>query len=366
MIYNCRFIDVKTNQGYHYTVRGGLNGSGIKKFNSEFRKHLLKRYPEFYGVMKTDGKKWYIAPYQPQGGIFATDKFYAFKFSKKPGKGFYYQFLDPIGVATEPHLENGYIAVKSDKSLDSLNDILLCKELEKPTLNEGSFLCSFFALDYDPKSYEGFITNRINNAVYDAITKHPFATLIEQEHLPELKKERELQKTEDFINGHTVEQMKAMGAAYLFHLQDLKIVDDKVSFKLSSIDVAQNKIARTVDVTTSIYNIEKEMYRQICERIGMPVDFLCIKNKKILDITTSSTVVDGTKIIISVPKLIENPATGEKSYMRVDVCKGTVFEYHNNRYLAKVDNVLSEEDYKNLEQYMATNSVLVRIDGAEV
>ncbi len=175
-----------------------------------------------------------------------------------------------------------------------------------------------------------------------------------------------MQKTEDFINGHIVEQMKAMGAAYLFHLQDLKIVDDKVSFKLSSIDVAQNKIARTVDVTTSIYNIEKEMYRQICERIGMPVDFLCIKNKKILDITTSSTVVDGTKIIIRVPKLIENPATGEKSYMSVDVCKGTVFEYHNNRYLVKVDNVLSEDDYNNLEQYMATNTVVVCIDGSEV
>lgn len=375
---SCRFIDIATNRGYHYSMKSepiNMNDAvkqtlAARKLVSDFEsflyKHILDVYPERFGIAKANGKKLQLVTYQPSGRILNEDKFYAFKWSEQPTSlGFNLLVFDPIGVATFEGVENGYPIVKSNKAIEASQDIMLYKNQEMPVQSTEAIPCTFFALTYDSNTYEGLIKNRINNAVYDAITRHPGLVLIEQEHLPELKKERELQKTEDFIDGHTVQQMKAIGALYMIHLQDFKINGTQVSFKLSTISVGENKIVRTVDVITSIDNIENEMYKQICLRFGTRAT-ISIKDSKSLEFTTAHTYIEGVKFVVEVAKPIKNPLTGEVSYSEVDVCNCTVSEYHNNKFIAQVTKVLSNDDYKNLAQYSAAGSVTLTIDGSEI
>lgn len=232
-------------------------------------------------------------------------------------------------------------------------------------MTSGPTPITFFALSYNNKTHEGFIKNRVNNAVYDAITRHPGMNLVEQEHLPELKKERDLQKTEDFIDGHVVEQMKAIGSQFMIHLDNFVIEGSKVSFRLNMVSVAENRILRTIQVSTSVDNIENEMYKQICERLSYPCNISNV-GKKELTILSGWALRYDDKIIISANKQIENPITKEVSYSKVPLCKCSVAEYMGNKFIATVDEVINEDDYKMIEKYSAESALSILMDGSDI
>lgn len=380
-IVSARFINIEKNTGYHFTIKSKpldmTNIQGNQKEIAKMAEMVLKTlyqfvldvYPEQYGIVKADGKKLHLVAYQPNGRILPDDKWYAFRLSQEQLKlgnsSMTVNVLKKEGEAKFEGADGGYCVVKSDKALPVSQDIILFRNQKEPKIPSGNMPITFFALQYNPKTHDGFIKNRVNNAVYDAITKHPGMTLIEQEHLPELKKERELQKTEEFIDGHVVEQMKAIGAQYMIHLDNFVIKDSKVSFQLNMVSVAENRIVRTVDVTTSVDNIENEMYKQMCERLSAPCNIIK-KGKKDLSILSFWALNEGDKIIVEANKKIVNPISKEISYSKVPLCSCTVTEYQCNMFNVEVDKIINEDDFKDIEKYSKDFSLTIMMDGSDI
>lgn len=378
---SCRLINIVNNTGFHYSMKTKpISMSDAVGMSNEIRKmiqqyqdflysHILDVYPEQYAIAKADGKKLYLQAYQPNGRILKDDNFYAFKLSQETLKigenNQPVQVLKKLATATDPGAASGYCMVKSDKALQPSNDIVLFRNQSEPDVTVGSMLFTYFALPYQPNTYEGFIKNRVNNAVYDALTRHPGSLIVEQEHLPDLKKERELQKTEDFLDGHVVEQMKAVGALYMLHLDNFIMNGSQVSFQLNMVSIEQNKILRTVEVKTSIDNIENEMYKQVCERMAYPCN-ITKTDKKYITILSGWALPIDSKIIIEVNKQIRNPMSGEISYTKVQVCKCSVTEYMGCKFTVKVDEIMSEDDFKLLSQYSAAGSATIMMDGSNI
>lgn len=382
MYISCRFINIVNNTGFHYSIKGApINQDDsegmaneikneIKQFEMFLNQHILEVYPEQWGIHNVEGKKLYIAPYVPNGNVLATDKFYAYKFNKTETIKFGQQsqpiqVLDLVATASGAEFASGLCLVKADRSLTASGDIVLFRDVKEPNVNMSPMTFTYFALTYQPNTYEGFIKNRINNAVYEALTRHPGSVLIEQEHLLDLKKERELQKTEEFINGHVVEQMKGIGAQYVIRVDNFDIDGSQVSFQLNMISVEENRILRTVDVTSSIDNIENEMYKQLCERMSMPIN-LAFNTKNSITVKTLWALPYGSKFIIQLNKPMQNPITNEITYTKVNVCNCEVTKYMGNKFEAKVTKVLSEEDYRQLSDYSETGSVLLMMDGSGI
>lgn len=380
MFLSIRLINIENNMGFHYSMKTkptmltdqlGMATQAkemIKEYEKFFYEHILDTYPEQYAIAKSEGKKLYLAAYQPNGRILETDKFYAFKYSQIPLKlgnnTMPVQVLEKIATASGATNAGGYCLVKSDKAVQPSSDIVLFRNQEEPKVSKPMTI-TYFALNYEANTNEGFIKNRVNNAVYDALTRHPGSVVIEQEHLPELKKERELQKTEDFIDGHVVEQMKAIGAEYMLHLDNFEINGGQVTFKLNMVSIEQNRIVRTVDVMSSIDNIENEMYKQICERLAYPCNVTLI-DKKNLAVISGWSLSDNTKFIIQANKPIQNPITGEISYSLAQICTCKVTNYMGNKCNATIESIESKEDFNIITQYSDAGALTIKIDGSSI
>ncbi len=381
IILSIRFINIQNNTGFHYTLKSKpINMDNetemrreiaimAKTLTNSLYNRILDVYPEQYGIAKSDGKKLYLFGYQPNGRILKEDMWYAFRCTQEQimlnNESIPVTVLKKESEAKLKGAEGGYCVVKSNKAIPASQDILLFRNQEEPNVTSGYTPITFFALSYNYKTHEGFIKNRVNNAVYDAITRHPGMILIEQEHLPELKKERELQKTEDFIDGHVVEQMKAIGSQFLIHLDNFVIEDSRVSFLFNMVSVAENRILRSIQVSTSIDNIENEIYKQLCERLAFPCNILNV-GKKELTVLSGWALKCGDKIIIQANKQIQNPVTKEISYSKVPLCTCTVIEYMGNKFIAEVDEVINEDDYKMIEKYSAESALNIKMDGSDI
>lgn len=380
MFISCRMINIQNNMGFHYSMKtdpiDASNKNAITKqvkdmigdYETFLYEHIIDVYPEQYGISKADGKKLYLASYQPNGRILESDKFYAFKYSQETlnlgGRALPVQVLQKVTEATNATNAGGYCLVKADNAVKPSNDIVLFRNLEEPKVSSPMAI-TYFALTYDANTHDGLIKNRVNNAAYDALTRHPGTVIIEQEHLPDLKKERELQKTEDFIDGHVVEQMKAFGAEYMLHLDNFVIENNLVHFKLNMVSIEQNRILRSVDISTSIDNIEDEMYKQICERISYPCNVKLIDKKRLSVISGWSLPVN-TEISILANKPIENPITKEISYSKTKVCTCTVSEYMGNKFSAVVEKVDSKEDFSIISKYSEAGLLTIQINPTDI
>ena len=377
-----RLMNVENNMGFHTYYRSEAlalnNENDIRKkttkviddFRVSFQDFLLNIFPEQYYVAKADGKTWYLGAYQPNGSILPTDKFYAFRFQKEnimnAQNQLPLQVLEEVAICEKPSVNGGYLQVKSDKFVSDFSSIVLFRNLPQPIFHGlNQMTMTFFGLNYDMNTYDGLIKSRINNAVFSAITRHAGLQLIEHDLLPELKEERELQKSEDFIDGHVVEQMKAIGAMYLIKLESYERNESQVSLKISLISVEENRITKTVDVNTSIDNIENEMYKQICERFAYPCVIKHI-DKNTLEMSSLLTLKDGNDCILEMTKAVQNPMTGEVSYSVVDLCTLSFKEYKGNKCILSIDEVKNKEDMRNLEANSSNGLITFRIDGTKI
>lgn len=377
-----RFINIATNFGYHHVYRSDavrLNDEDNMRKVSEKMAHelsttlenqILALFPEQYYVAKADGKKWSLGAYQPNGKILETDKFYAFKFRKENiqlgNNTFPIQVMDRIALGEEPSVNGGYLQIKVNKPLNDFSDVVLFRNLSEPVfMGSNQIPITFWGLNYDLNSYEGLCKRRINNAVYSAITRHVGLQLIEHEHLAEVKKERDLQKGEEFIDGHVVEQMKSFGAQYLLKLEGFSREGLRVSFKMSLISVAENRAIRSLNITSSIDNVENEMYKQICERFTYPCTIKVI-DKNTVKMSSTITLQSGMRCILELNKAIKNPMTGEISYSKSDLCKVELKEYHANQSDMSIVEVFDKENMKDLEKWAASGNVFFYIDSSKI
>lgn len=377
-----RLISITNNFGYHKLYRSAAIGLGeeadmreqarklIKEFEASLDEQITEVFPEQYFIAQADGKTWNLGAYQPNGMIQSNDKFYAFRLSKNnmqiANSTVPIQILDEVGVASNPKGVGGYVQVKANNNVGNTSDIVVFRNLRHPIFSgTNQMAVTFFGLQYELDSYEGLTKRRINNAVYSAITENVGTQLIEHDHLPEIRAERELQKSEDFLDGHVVEQMKAIGAQYLIKLENFVMNGTQVSFKMSFISVAQNQIARTVDIVSSIDNIENEMYKQLCERFAWPCVISSVTGKT-LELSSIITLKDGVDCVLQLTKAIKNPINGEVSYSRNDVCKMELKEYHGNKSVMTIGKVISKDDMKDLENMSKNGYVTFRVDGSNI
>lgn len=380
-----RLMNIENNMGHHYyfksdalslgnlfTIRHSIR-SMVQDFSAHLDKALMSIFPEQYYVIRTNGKTWNVGAYQPTGAILETDKFYAFRFKKEELKfdqeavSAPIQVLEKVAVGDSPSLDSdGSMRLKMNKSIKDFSDIVLLREVEEPIFS-GTYQMpiTFFGLDYDLDSYDGLNKNRINNAIYTAITRHPGLQLIEHDLLPELKKERELQKSEDFINGHVVEQMKAIGAMYLIKLEDYSFNQNQVSFKMAFISVEENRILRTVDVTSSIDNLDNEIYKQLCKRFTYPCIIKKLDKDK-MEITSILSFPTDTKCIMELNKEVKNPLTEEISHTRINVCAVNVDEYKGNKCIVSIEEIFSPENMDEMINSSINKKAFIRIDGSNI
>lgn len=377
-----RLMDVKNNMGYHSFFRSNavaLNDEEnvrketikiVKNFSSSLENTLRNVFPEQYFIQNTNGKDLTLGAYQPNGKILSSDKFYAFNFKKANMQigtsAIPIQELEKVAICQNPASKNGQLTVRTDKQFSNTSNIVLFRNVAQPALRgTNQMTMTFFGLNNNEDTFDGMIKGRINNAMFDAITRHPGLQLIEHDHLASLKRERELQKSEDFIDGHTVEQMKAIGAMFLLKLEDYHRSNAQVSLKLSLISVEQNKILRSIDVTSSIDNIENELYKQLCERIAYPCVVKKIGKDK-LELTSVLSLTDGDDCILELTKSIKNPMTGEVAYNRNDVCTLKFEYYMGNKSVMTIDKIFSKEDLSNIENNSLSGLVTFRIDGSKI
>ena len=377
--FSSRLINVANNVGWHNSVTSEVWSlrdendmrkkakAWIDEISYNVKSQIMELFLEQYAIFKMDGKKLYLTAYQPNGGIHQDDVFYAFQWQDYRSRVYQqktYKIFNRVGEAKYDGAENGYLVVKSNKKIDDPQKTIIFRNTENPKFGQANNSVTFFGFNTSINSYEGFVKNRINNAFYSAITRHPGLLLIEHDHLSDLKQERELQKSEDFIDGHVVKKIAAIGANILLHIDDFKIDGTQVSFRLSSISVADNRIVKTVDVTTSIDNIENEIYKQVCERFLNPGE-LYNMNKDQIELFTND-YDEGNQFIMIVNKEFINPITSESSYQLVEVCKMTETERKGNLSIFKVKDILSEEDYNNIAEYSNSGRLYLKIDASSI
>lgn len=377
-----RLIDVESNMGYHDYYRSGAIvlsdeekmrtevSKLINTFSTSLENNLMNIFPEQYFIAQSRGKECSLGQYQPNGKILPTDKFYAFSFQKDNLQigtaSAPIQVIENIAICQNPTIKDGQFIATSDRQISNTSNIVLFRNVEQPLLQgTNQMRVTFFGLNSDDESYDGLIKDRINNAVFSAITHHPGLQLIEHDHLSSLKKERELQKSEDFINGHTVEQMRAIGAEILIKIESFQRNGANVSIKLSTISVEQNKIIRTIDIKTSLDNIENELYKQICDRFSFPCVIKKI-DKHVYELTSMLSLREGDKCIIENRKATENPITGEVSYNKIDVCSMSLAKYKGNKSIMSINKEYSADDLTDIEEKSKIGMVTFRIDGSGI
>ncbi len=374
-----RLVNVENNLGYHHHYASPLfnviqmteQASKITKdFTKDLEAFLFTIFPEQYYIIETKGKNMFLGAYQPNGRILPSDKFYIYQFKKESmefgGQGLEEQIIESIGIASDPKVENGKLVVKSDTKISGGNDIVLMRNLPEVSIFQPMFKVTYFGIDYDSENLDGFARQRVNNAMLSAITDNPFIQLIEQEAIEELHKERELQKSEDFLNGHTVNQMKAIGAEIILKVDNYQTDGQNASFVLSVIDVASNQIVKQTEIKSSIDNLELAIRKNLYDRFISRASIGSL-DKKIITLNTLSSIPTGTKLEFMATVEQRNPMTGETGYTNATIATGEVISSNGQqsivKLLSKTDII---KDFKDLLDYSKANNFLVKIDGSEI
>lgn len=374
-----RLVNVENNLGYHHhfaskeikaTQMTQEMSNVVKDFSKDLEAFLYTLFPEQYGIGDVKGKNLTLFSYQTSGRILPSDKFYTFKFKNEPieiaGQPIVGQIIEQIGVSSDPKVENGKLYVKSDIKIADGNDIVLMRNLPVVSLFQPTFRVTYFGLDYDSDNIEGFAKQRVNNAMLAAITDHPFVQLIEQEAIQELHKERELQKSEDFLNGHTVDQMKAIGADIILKVDNYQTDGINSSFVLSVIDVASNQIVKQTEIKSTIADLENAIRKNLYDRFITRASLGSV-DKKTLTLYTLGSIPTGTKLEFMATVSQQNPLTGETGYTNAVLATGEVIMSNGQQSIVKLlgkSEVI--KDYSDLLAFSKSNNFLVKIDGSQI
>lgn len=372
-----RLLNVETNVGYHDHFSSkpispdkmqnevALMVQGLINQQKYF---LYDIFPEQYCVMDSKGKELSLSPYQPNGRILKDDKFYIFDITSSElalpgGKMEKCPTLEPLGVATNPEAKaDGFLHVKSNVKIEPQQKVVLVRNSPRIHLRNPGLNVSFFGLSSTDNVFDNYIRSRINNAMLSTISNNPFVGLVEQEHIPELRKERELQKTEDFLNGHTVNQMKAIGANSILHIDDYVFNGKAVSFIISIIDTEQNVIVRQVPVESNLDNLEAAIYKALSDRFAITIGGLNVKND-VITLYTPSSIPEDSPVHIEGVVSNENPITKEVTYTRIPLCDGVVIKTKGNLHEIKINKkTKSLKSVKNLMDYYNDGQLTLSLD----
>lgn len=369
-------ISVQTNISSRNIRRYRINMVGgekdiknmIAQEKSAIRKYFMDAFPGFFVLQKTNGTTATLAV-TSAFGIDTPDQicFYNWENIKLPLQSQTYDFskMELVSIGTNPKLVNGYLQVKLDRKLTSTNSLVIklgdCLHSEMSTYFHVPV--AFVDLKLSGNPTDDFCKKQVNNAVYNALYDFACINLIESEELALVKKERELQKSEEFIDGSVIEQFKASGAQYILNITEFSQNQRLVKFKLSAIDVSTGAIAKDFMVDCHVSNIDDVIKYYINLLFVSPIaigDF----SKKQMKVYPMLPIAsnEGEPFSILFNKPTKNPMTGQTIYNRVEIARGTLTQWNVQEYVMTITEILSKEDFEAISSNKGTGLYYLRKD----
>lgn len=378
-----RLISVENNIGYHAQTEQKFIWRGTEAFRQEMAQSITENraffinfvrrfFPVQFGITEVKGSHVKLAAYQPVGALTKDDKVYIYHYGNEKalyqGQEEEFNVLKLLAIGDNFRLDGGYLVAKTDNAIKSAENTFACLTEKNTLALEQRFFTSLIELPYDTQTREGYLKKRVNQAVYCAIGQLPQLGLIESSMLPKLKDERELQKGEAFMDGHTVEQFKAVGASFLITISNFKTDvknPDIVSFTLSFLDVASNVIIKTFDVRCHISNLDKAAKYYLSYVFTFPCAVSKIDNKTVELYSKAPIGANvGDSFILTFIKTTATP-NGAPVSQRVELATLKYAEYQGMKHKFIIDKIQSKTDMKHISEYLNTTNFFLLTNSPE-
>lgn len=372
--YAYRLISVENNIGNHAQSEDKFIWNGEESFRQEFAQSiernrvflvnfLRKFFPVQFGIMGIKGNNITLSAYQPVGSLTANDKAYIYRYSNNKvfyqGKEEDFNVLDLLAVGNGFRSDNGYLVARTNNSIKDIENTFACLTEKNTLALEQRFFTTIIGIPYDINTRDGYLKKRVNQSVYCAVGQLPQLGLIESDLLPKLKAERELQKGEEFMDGHTVEQFKAVGASFLISITNFNVDEkdpDVVSFTLDFLDVASNVAIKTFDVKCHISNLDEAVKYYLSYVFTFPCAIGEVDNTTIAIYSKVPICANiGDSFILTYIKTTTSPS-GDPISQRVELATLKYTEYHGMKHLFTIDKVQNKDDMKHISEYLNTTN----------
>ena len=378
-----RLINTATNMGFHRYIQSqdvcmtpdDLNRVGekmVKSMNDEFHKFFREQFLPLFAVSSIKGSKV---------KLFATRQipledlpvdFYKWynEDAYLMGSKLSYCTLDYLGASSsiakaKTDKNDGALVVTAKDKISAKPDELLAvlgpKWFSVGT-NLAHLTCTFAEMAFDESTMEGYAKHTVNQAVFNAISKTNQLALIESDLLPEVKAERERQKSESFMNTDNqyktyldkFDAIGAKGAMYLFDIDDFKCSAEdynKVSFIFNVYDVSAGTKAKSFDVSCHLSNINEVMQYNFSKIFVTQISMGETSKKDISFYTPfyiNANVGDEYELMCSVEH--KNPTNGESVFERQTVAILKYAEWKGQKHVMEVAKVLNKEVFNNIKK----------------
>ena len=325
----------------------------IDENNQFFLDFMRTQYPVMFSIESASGKKATLSALQPVGALRYEDKIYFYEYSKEKGKQdktMEYDVLDLVAVSESFELnKRGLLAVKVDGEVKKSDNIVVSLSEKMPLVSEQILSLAYKELEYDEKSFDGYAKKLINQAIYGAIGANRQFRLIELNMIDAVKSERDLQKTEEFIDGYTVEQFQSVGASYYVTVSDFEIEGTNVKFNVNMYDIESNSLLKSVECASSLQNINHNAKVAMSSFFVIQAEVLSYEKKQIDIVAPFGIWADvGQKFYLAMVK--EDKKTG--AYRRENIAELNYLRYRGMAHSFIVKEVLDEATMKNLKKYI--------------
>lgn len=355
-----RFINLKTNISTHarfsYSYYEDGNFSQLAKKNEKMCQALLGKLhdwlPRVLVPAKAEKSKVYWVTTKPFG-VMLNDQFSIWEFSesKHPVNNTLVTFDELKLLDTKKYsdvsLENGMLMMKTDKVKDLSHTIATVSTKRTALTNEKNFTVTYFSLPFDETSVMGYMKKILNNSVLGAIGETSWM-YIETEQLDAVKKEKRLQQSEEFLDGHTVEQMKFQGARYYIKLQNLKLDSSTrdVSFNFNLYDVEGNTLVKSIPIACHITKVQEFVKKVLLESM-QGFCYVCQEKGQLYSLYSPFHLVcnEGDLLDLEVNKKVVNPITKEESFMNTKVARFKYEEYRGMRHIISVYKIFDKKAF---------------------
>ena len=381
--YSYRLISVENNIGNHAQTEHKFIWTGENAFRQEFANSIeqnrifflnfmRKFFPVQFGIMEVKGSNVRLAAYQPVGALSTNDKVYIYRYTNEKafyqGKNEEFNVLNLLAIGKDFRLDGGYLVAKTNNVIKSTENTFACLTEKNTLALEQRFFTTIIDLPYETQTREGYLKKRINQAIYCAVGQLPQLGLIESAMLPKLKDERELQKGEEFLDGHTVEQFKAVGAAFLISISNFTAYEtdpDIVSFTLNFLDVVSNTVIKTFEVKCHLSNLDKAVQYYLSYVFTFPCAVGKIDSKTIELYSKAPIEANiGDSFILTFIKTVKGP-NGVPVSQRVELVTLKYAEYQGMRHLFTIDEIRSKDDMKRISEYQHTTNFFLLTNFSE-
>ena len=210
---------------------------------------------------------------------------------------------------------------------------------------------------YSNKSQADENTVAIQDAVTNAFLKSKRFDLVEREKMSQLKSEKELQKSEDFIDGSVVEQTKTLGAQYVVmgNISESDVLSKTTNvYMVGNVTTLTAKIAfsiKIVDVATAQI-IASSNFSKTAKGKNAFSDALELLNPEI-----ESFIKENFKVTVSIAEIEEKNKKGEA--YKILIAAGSSTGVNKNDEFKVFENTEMVVDGKTLTRKKNIGKIIV-------